>query len=87
MALTRLEISRRRTEIKDKLDDLLLAVSWGELAAKYFGKSASWLYARMDGMDGEGNEVEFTKEERTRLREALKDLSRRIDEAADTIGT
>lgn len=85
MALTKFEISCRRTEIKDRLDDVLLSVPWRELAKDYFNKPASWIYARLNGMDDDGNEVDFTDAEKARLREALKNLSRRIDEAADRI--
>ena len=85
MALTKVEISCRHTEIKDKLDDLLLSVSWGELANRYFRKPASWLYARMNGMDDEENEVDFTPEERQQLKGALCDLADRIRRAAETI--
>ncbi len=85
MALSRFEISTRRTDIKDKLDDLLLAISWRDLAWHYFKKPAAWLRARMDGMDWDGNEVEFTPEELQQLEDALYDLADRIRRAADNI--
>lgn len=85
MALTKFEISTRRTDIKDKLDDLLLAVSWGDLARRYFNKPSSWFRARLDGMDWDGNEVEFTPEELQQLKTALNDLADRIRRAADNI--
>ena len=85
MVLTRVKISCRHTERKDKLDDLLLSVSWGELANRYFRKPASWLYARMNGMDYNENEVDFTPEERQQLKGALCDLADRIRRAAENI--
>lgn len=87
MTLTKFEISTRRTDIKDKLGGLLLAVSWGDLARHYFNKPSSWLRARMDGMDWDGNEAEFTPEELRQLKAALNDLADRIRRAADTIDT
>ena len=85
MALTKFEISRRRTEIKDKLDDVLTAVSWRDFANTYFHRSSSWFYHKMDGIDGNGGTGGFTPEEAEQLRGALYDLADRIRRAADSI--
>ncbi len=85
MALTKFEISRRRTEIKDKLDDVLTAVSWRDFANTYFHRSSSWFYHKMDGIDGNGGTGGFTPEEAEQLRGALCDLADRIRRAADSI--
>ena len=85
MALTKFEISRRRTEIKDKLDDVLTAVSWRDFANTYFHRSSSWFYHKMDGIDGNGGTGGFTPEEAEQLRGALYDLADRIGRAADSI--
>ena len=42
------------TDMKKKASDILLAISWRELANNYFHKSSSWLYHKMDGIDGNG---------------------------------
>ncbi len=34
--------------MKKQLADLLVAISWADLARTYFGKSSSWLYHKMD---------------------------------------
>lgn len=37
--------------MKKQLEDILLAISWRELAHRYFEKSGSWLYHKLDGID------------------------------------
>lgn len=71
--------------MKQQMDDILLAISWGNLAKTYFTKSASWFYHKMDGSDGNGKPTEFNLEERAELKGALVDLSNRIRRAADSI--
>ena len=72
--------------MKKQLADLLVAISWADLARTYFGKSSSWLYHKMDGVDGNGKPTSFTTEETEILKGALVDLSERIRRAADSIG-
>lgn len=74
-----------KQNIKQKLYDLLVAISWADLSRNYFGKSSSWLYHKMDGRDGNGKPTEFTPEEVEQLKGALCDLADRIRRAADTI--
>lgn len=71
--------------MKQKLYDLLVAISWADVSRTYFGKSASWLYHKMDGRDGNGKPTSFTPEEALQLKGALCDLSDRIRRAADSI--
>ncbi len=52
---------------------------------RYFGRSRSWLHQKLDGRNSNGGEGDFTDMEKAQLRDALKDLSRRIDKAADLI--
>jgi len=72
-------------DVKQKMADILVAVSWRDIARTYFGKSASWLYHKMDGIDGNGGLGGFTPEEAVQLKGALCDLSDRIRRAADTL--
>ena len=67
--------------IKADLQDILLAISWSDLSKTYFGKSNSWLYHKLDGLNG----IQFTDEEKQTLKGALVDLSDRIRRAADKI--
>lgn len=71
--------------MKAQLSDLLISISWADLAKRYFGRSGSWLYHKLDGIDGNKKPTSFADEERERLRGALVDLSERIRRAADSI--
>lgn len=71
--------------MKSKMQDILLSITWRDVARRYFGKSSSWLYHKLDGIDGNGGKGEFTAEEAKQLQAALYDLSDRIKAAADKI--
>ena len=73
------------TDMKQKLSDILLTISWREIARAYFGKSSSWLYHKMDGINGVGGVGGFSPEEAKQLHDALFDLSERIRRAAEKI--
>lgn len=64
--------------IKPMMRDILNDISWRGIANRYFEKPASWLYEKMDGMNGG-----FDEQEKAKLKEALIDLSKRIKVAAD----
>ncbi|WP_295730861.1 DUF5053 domain-containing protein [uncultured Muribaculum sp.] len=72
-------------DVKAKMSDILVAISWREIARTYFGKSSSWLYHKLDGIDGNGGSGGFTTEEALQLKGALCDLSDRIRRAADSL--
>jgi len=44
------------TDMKKKLSDVLMAISWREFANTYFQRSSSWFYHKMDGIDGNGGQ-------------------------------
>ena len=71
--------------VKQRLQDILLSVSWREVANTYFDRSASWLYHKLDGIDGNGGKGGFNASEAEQMRDALIDLSNRIRRAADSI--
>lgn len=71
--------------MKKQLEDILVSISWRDFAMRYFGKSGSWLYHKLDGVDGNKKPADFTLEERYQLKGALVDLADRIRRAADTI--
>lgn len=73
------------SDMKSRLQDILVTVSWREIAREYFGKSASWLYHKMDGIDGNGGKGGFTEQEAEIMRGALIDLSTRLRVCADKI--
>lgn len=73
------------TDMKKKLRDIQMAISWRDFANTYFQRSSSWFYHKMDGIDGNGGIGGFTSEESEQLRDALFDLSNRIRIAAERI--
>ena len=71
--------------VKACLADILMHVSWGDISREYFGKSGSWLYHKLNGIDDNKKPIDFTVEERYQLKGALTDLADRIRRAADNI--
>lgn len=84
MATMTLKETQKGT-MKAQLYDLLISISWADLSKRYFGKSGSWLYHKLDGIDGNKKPTEFTEAEKMQLKGALCDLADRIRRAADTI--
>ena len=84
MATMTLKESQEGT-MKAELSDILLSISWADLANTYFKKSSSWLYHKLDGIDGNKKPTSFTEEEKAKLKGALLDLADRIRRAADRI--
>lgn len=84
-----MEITAIRPEtdmtVKQQLNDILMLVSWREVARQYFDRSSSWLYHKMDGIDGNGGKGDFTFSERVQLKGALCDMADRLRRAADKI--
>lgn len=73
------------TDMKQKISDVLMAISWRDFANTYFKHSSSWFYHKMDGIDGNGGVGGFTPAEAEQMRGALLDLSSRIRKAAENI--
>lgn len=72
-------------DMKKRMQDILMDLSWREFANRYFGKSSSWFYHKMDGIDGNGGRGGFTREEAAQLKNALCDLSDRLRRASEQI--
>lgn len=72
-------------DMKDRMRDIYLAISWRELSRTYFDKSVSWFHNKMTGIDGNGGDGGFNAEEAEQLKGALIDLSNRIRKCADSI--
>ena len=75
----------KQTSVSMQLKDIRLDISWSKIARRYFDKSASWLYNKLNGIDGNGGDGDFTYSEKIQLRNALYDFSERIKKAADNI--
>ena len=73
------------TDMKARMSDIYLAVSWREIARTYFDKSVPWFQHKMYGIDGNGGKGGFTEDEAGQLKGALLDLSNRIRRAAENI--
>jgi hypothetical protein len=73
------------SDMKQRLADINLSVSWMDFANKYFHKSSSWFYHKLNGIDGNGGAGGFNEEEIEQLRGSLFDLSNRIRRAAESI--
>ena len=73
------------TDMKSRVKDVMMAISWRYFANTYFHKSSSWFYHKMDGIDGNGGTGGFNAEEAELMRGALIDLSERIRRAAEEI--
>lgn len=70
---------------KAQLNDIILDVSWPDIAKEYYGKSTSWIYNKLNGRDGNGGHGEFTEQETEVLRNALFELSDRIRKCAEKL--
>lgn len=73
------------TDMKKKIKDIQMAISWRNFANTYFQRSSSWFYHKMDGIDGNGGVGGFSEKEAEQMRNALFDLSARIRRAAEGI--
>ncbi len=74
-------------ELKQKLDEILLAISWGEFANNYMGEKARWIHEKIDGYSFEGEPVEpMGEDELLRFKNGLFDLSERIRRIAESLG-
>lgn len=73
------------TNTTDKLKEIMLYVKWGNISKDYFGFSRGWIYQRLNGYDGNGNECEFTESQKETLKEALRDLAHKLNETADNL--
>ena len=75
------------SDVKERVQDIYLAISWRELKRDYFDncKSMSWFQHKIYGIDGNGGVGGFTPQEIELLRGALCDLLDRLRRAADKL--
>lgn len=45
------------TDMKKRISDVQMIISWRDFANTYFQRSSSWFYHKMDGIDGNGARV------------------------------
>jgi len=77
-------ISARISELTQivRLGEVAKVISISYVARKYFGKTRTWLYQRLNGNMVNGKPARFTPDERQKLSDALDDISRMIKETA-----
>lgn len=73
------------SDAKIQLADILMFISWREIARQYFGKSSSWLYHKLDGITGNGSQGGFSPQELQQLKSALQDLANKISKSASSL--
>ena len=71
-----------RVDIFIEMSEISKYVSLSAIARNYFGKSKEWLYQRINGYMVNGKRAKFTDEEKKKLAEALKDISRQLNEVS-----
>lgn len=72
--------------LQKKVSDILLDVSWREVANKYMHKPAEWLQEHINGFRTNGTVAEpMTQEELDMLKNGLFDLSDRIRRVAESL--
>ena len=69
----------------NNLKEIITLLKWGNISKDYFGFSRGWIYQRLNGYDGNGNKWDFTDEQKEILREALRDIAAKLNQAADEI--
>ncbi len=70
--------SMEENAIKLQLQEIAEIVSLSYLAKKYFNRSRSWLYQRLNGNIVNGKPARFTEEELATFNNALQDISKKI---------
>lgn len=80
-------IDSRVSEIEEgiELGEIADMASMSYIAKKYFNKSRTWLYQRLNNNLVNGKPAQFTKEEKETFAKALKDMSRKFEEKSLSI--
>ena len=71
--------------VKKQLEEITEIISLKYIAKKYFGKTSSWLYNKINGAIVNGKPVHFTYDEICTLNGALQDISRKIGSTSVTL--
>ncbi|AFR35892.1 DUF5053 domain-containing protein [Riemerella anatipestifer] len=68
----------KKLNVRNALDEVSDFISLSYVAEKYFGKTKSWLYQRINENTVNGKPAKFTEKEIETLNYALQDLSKKI---------
>lgn len=70
----------------NKLEDIIISVSWREFAHRYMNIKAPWLYDKIYGFNQYGEPVPpMTEEELAKFKNGLLNLSERIKRVAESL--
>ena len=74
------EIDRieRKASIREQLEGIIEFLPMSYIAKHYFGKSASWLYQRINGNKVGGRSYTLNEEQKATFNRALQDIAKRI---------
>ena len=74
------ETADKATELvlKQRMQDVIPAISLVYIAKTYFNKSDTWLYQRINGNVVNGKPANFTSQEMEKLKFALNDISKKL---------
>lgn len=77
------ETAQRAQEmlLRERLNDILPAVSVSYIAKNYFGKTRAWLHQRINGSMVNGHPARLNAEECKTLEFALKDIGHKLSSA------
>lgn len=84
-ALMAIEVGRKEIEelsLYQKISGVSQYISLSQVATDYFGKTKQWLYQRLKNYNVNNKPATFTPAEKEQFRQALLDISRKIEEAA-----
>ena len=74
------EIDRieRKANLREQLDGIIELLPMSYIAKHYFGKSASWLYQRINGNAVRGRVYTLNDEQKATFDAALQDIARQL---------
>lgn len=68
----------RKASIREQLEGTMELIPVSYIAKKYFGKSASWLYQRINGNKVRGRVYTLNDEQKATFNDALQDIANQI---------
>ena len=68
----------RKATIREQMEGTMQLIPISYIAKHYFGKSASWLYQRINGNKVRGRSYTLNDEQKATFNEALQDIAKQI---------
>ena len=68
----------QKASIREQLEGTMELIPISYIAKKYFGKSASWLYQRINGNKVRGRVYTLNDEQKATFNDALQDIAKQI---------